>query len=471
MMKKRLLCGFTALVMVMSLLAGCSGNNNATEPSTDGGSDTNSSKEKVEISVWLTPQWKGVLDASESGADYDSFFKYAADKFSKQYDKYDAKVNVEVIAGDQRDQLLNVNLSSGTAPNVFFESVFPMGDYVHRGALMPLNDIIDDAAKSDIAQSFWDAATFGEDIYFYPFQHNPGTLVYNADMFKAAGLEQFLGGENEIKTWTLDEYQQILDGLKNNLPKDQYSNAYPMALYAMNNQGDTWNLAYLRMFGNKFFDDQGNIILNDESGAKAAEWLKKLYDGGYTNPGAESVSSNDVNAMFQNQQLAISFTNPVLFNGTKANMESGTSPKFDMRLANIPSESGDPLTFTYVVGASVFQSKDEKQNEVAKDFVKFFSSDEELVKSSKNGIPVRSSVAEAFKDENPLFAAYDADAQYLFNFTGNVPGYSQLREVLYPELQALYMGKNSPEQMVKNYQDSGNKVIETNKANSIIYNK
>lgn len=470
-MKKRLLCGFTALVMVMSLLAGCSGNNNATEPSTDGGSDTNSSKEKVEISVWLTPQWKGVLDASESGADYDSFFKYAADKFSKQYDKYDAKVNVEVIAGDQRDQLLNVNLSSGTAPNVFFESVFPMGDYVHRGALMPLNDIIDDAAKSDIAQNFWNAATFGEDIYFYPFQHNPGTLVYNADMFKAAGLEQFLGGENEIKTWTLDEYQQILDGLKNNLPKDQYSNAYPMALYAMNNQGDTWNLAYLRMFGNKFFDDQGNIILNDESGAKAAEWLKKLYDGGYTNPGAESVSSNDVNAMFQNQQLAISFTNPVLFNGTKANMESGTSPKFDMRLANIPSESGDPLTFTYVVGASVFQSKDEKQNEVAKDFVKFFSSDEELVKSSKNGIPVRSSVAEAFKDENPLFAAYDADAQYLFNFTGNVPGYSQLREVLYPELQALYMGKNSPEQMVKNYQDSGNKVIETNKANSIIYNK
>ena len=108
---------------------------------------------------------------------------------------------------------------------------------------------------------------------------------------------------------------------------------------------------------------------------------------------------------------------------------------------------------------------------MAKDFVKFFSTDEELVKSSKNGIPVRSSVAEAFKDTNPLFAAYDADAQYLFNFTGNVPGYSQLREVLYPELQAMYMGKNTPEQMVKNYQDAGNKVIETNKASSVIYNK
>jgi multiple sugar transport system substrate-binding protein len=467
MFKKRTFTALAALLIGGSVLAGCSDNNNAS--ATDSGNS--SGKQKVQIAVWLTPQWKGVLNSSEEGADYDSFLKYAAEKFTAQYDKYDADVKVEVIAGDQRDELLNVNLSSGTGPDVFFESIFPMGDYVHRGALVPLTDIIDEDAKSDIAQSYWDAATFGDDVYFYPFEHNPGTLVYNADMFKAAGLDSFIGGESEIKSWTLAEYQQILDGLKNNLPKDKYSNAYPMALYAMNNQGDTWNLAYLRMFGNKFFDADGNIVLNDESGVKAAAWLKKIYDGGYTNPGAESVTSNDANAMFQNQQLAISFTNPVLFNNTKANMEDGTAPKFDMRLANIPSESGDPLSFTYVVGASVFQSNDAKKVEVAKDFVKFFSSDPELVKSSKNGIPVRSSVAEALKAENPLFAAYDANSKYLFNFTGNVPGYSQLREILYPNLQALYMGDKTPEQVVADYQTEGNKVIQDNKANSVIYNK
>ncbi|MUG45791.1 ABC transporter substrate-binding protein [Paenibacillus woosongensis] len=470
MFKKRLLMTTVALMVIVSMIAGCSGNNKA-------GSDAASSnagkggKEKVEITAWLTPQWKGVMDASEQGADYDSFLKYAAKKFSEQYDKYDASVKVEVIAGDQRDQLLNVNLSSNTPPDVFFESVFPMGDYVHRGALVPLTDIVDEEAKKDIDQSFWDAVTFGDEVYFYPFQHNPGTLVYNADMFRAAGLEQFVGDESEIKTWTMDEYQQILDGLKNNLPKDKYANAYPMALYAVNNQGDTWNLAYLRMFGNQFFSSEGNIVLDDANGAKAAAWLKKLYDGGYTNPGAESVSSNDANAMFQNQQLGISFTNPVLFSNMKTNMENGTSPKFDVRLANIPSESGDPLSFTYVVGASVFQSGNAKKVEVAKDFVKFFSTDPELVKSSKNGIPVRSSVSEELKGENPLFAAYDANSKYLFNFTGNVPGYSQLREVLYPELQALYLGQKTPEQMVKDYQTSGNKVIEQNKAGSVIYNK
>ncbi|CAI6082230.1 hypothetical protein PAECIP112173_03488 [Paenibacillus sp. JJ-100] len=468
MKRKRLIGVLISLIMLTSIIAGCTGSGSNKNESAGG---TSGDKEKVDLKVWLTPQWKGVVNASESGADYDSFLKHAADKFAKQYDKYDVKIDVEVVAGDQRDQLLNVNLSSNTPPDVFFESVFAMGDYVHRGAMVPLNDIVDEAAKEDIDQSYWDAVTFGDDIYFYPFQHNPGTLAYNADMFRAAGLEKYIGGENDIQTWTLAEYEEILKGLKENLPKDKYSNTHPMSLFALNTQGDTWNLAYLRMFGNKFFDEEGNIVLDDANGVKAVAWLKDLKDGGYTNPGPESVSSNDANGMFQNQQLAISFSNPMLFNNTKADMESGKLNKFDVRLANIPSESGDPLSFTYVVGASVFQSKDEKKVEAAKDFVKFFSTDPELVKSSVNSIPVRSSVVEEFKDEKPLFAAYDKNSQYLFNFTGNVPGYSQLREVLYPELQALYTGAKTPEEVAKDYQTKGNQVIQMNKESSVIYQK
>ncbi|MVP02348.1 ABC transporter substrate-binding protein [Paenibacillus lutrae] len=468
MFKKRLLSVMMASVMVLTVAAGCSSKDSASGGS--GGTGANG-KENVEISLWLTPQWKGVFDATEQNADNDSFFKYAADKFAKQYDKYNVKVKVQVVAGDQRDELLNVNLNGGTPPDIFFESVFAMGDYAHRGALVPLNDIVDENAKKDIPQSYWDNVTFGENIYFYPFSHNPGTLAYNADMFKAAGLESFVGGEKEIKTWTLSEYEQILEGLKTKLPKDKYPNAKPMALYALNNQGDTWNLAYLRMFGNKFFDDQGNLVTDDASGVKAAEWLQKIYKAGYTNPGAESVSSNDANAMFQNQKLGISFTNAVLFNNAKMDMQSGKAPKFDLRLANIPSESGDPLSFTYVVGSNVFNTGDEKRTEVAKEFVKFYSSDPELVKASKNSVPVRSSVASELKDKFPIFAAYDANSKSLFNFTGNVPGYSQLRQQLYPELQAMYIGEKTPAQAVKDYQSKGNAVIQKAKESSTVYKK
>ncbi|MFD0826463.1 ABC transporter substrate-binding protein [Neobacillus sp. M.A.Huq-85] len=458
MLKKRFLATALSGVLALGALAGCA--NKETSKSDEGANG----KKTVELSLMLTPQWKGVMDPTEKGADYDSFFKYAADKFSKQYKDYDVKVKVEVVAAEQRDELLNVKLNGGTPPDIFFENTFAMGDYAHRGALVPLNDIVDDAAKKDIDQKYWDSVTFGKDVYFYPFSHMPGTLAYNADMFKAAGLEKYLGGKDEIKTWTLKDYETILNALKKDLPKDKY----PMALYALNNQGDTWNLAYLRMFGNKFFDDKGNIILDDANGVKAAKWLKKIYDAGLTNPGAESVSSNDANAMFQNQKLAISFTNSVLFNNAKADMAAGKAPKFDIRLANIPSESGDPLTFTYVSGAAVFNTKDKTRIKVSKDFVKFFSTDPELVKASKNGVPVRTSVANEFKSQNPLFAAYDKNAKYLFNFTGSVPGYSELRQALYPELQALLTGQKSAEQAVKDYQKNGNGIIENARANSVI---
>ena len=455
--RKHLALGMTA-ILSMSALVACS----------DGGEE-GSEGDAMELKVMLTPQWKGVIDATEEGADYDSFFKYAAEQFEEEHENVD--ITVEVVAGDQRDELLNVNLNGGTPPDVFFESVFAMGDYAHRGALVPLNDIIDEEAKGDIEQGYWDSVTFGDDIYFYPFSHNPGTFTYNADMFRAAGLDQYIGDENEIKTWTLEEYEEILKALKEKLPSTDFANANAMGMYALNNQGDTWNLAYLRMYGNEFFDKEGNIILDDEKGIKAAEWMNNAYQSGYTNPGAESVSSNDVNALFQNQQLAISFTNPILFNNAKADMEAGKMAEFDMRLANIPSESGDPLTFTYVTGAAVFDTKDEERIEMSKEFVKFVSTNEELIKASKNGIPVRKSVSELYKSENPLFEAYAQNSQYIFNFTGNVPGYSQLRQVLYPELQAMFTKQSTPADAVKNYQEKGNQVINDAKEDSVIFNK
>src|SRR5690625_3866453 len=89
------------------VLAGCSSD----KEDSKGSDKTGDNKEKVELSLWLTPQWEGVLDPSEEGADYDSFFKHAAERFEEEYEDYDVEINVEVVASDQRDELLNVNLN------------------------------------------------------------------------------------------------------------------------------------------------------------------------------------------------------------------------------------------------------------------------------------------------------------------------------------------------------------------------
>ena len=79
---------------------------------------------------------------------------------------------------------------------------------------------------------------------------------------------------------------------------------------------------------------------------KALDYILDLYNNGLTVPGAESLDSNTCNAMFQNKQIAISFTNSVLLSNLATSMDKGEVEKFDYRLANIPGDP-HPNSFTY----------------------------------------------------------------------------------------------------------------------------
>jgi len=217
----------------------------------------------------------------------------------------------------------------------------------------------------------------------------------------------------------------------------------------------------MRMFGNQFFDENGKIIVNEKDGVKALEYIKELNDAGLTTSGAETLSSNDVNAMFQNQQVAVSFTNSVLFNGILKDMENGVLGQFDARLANIPGEK-EPSSFTYVTGGTVFNTGTEAEVEASKEFVKFFSTNEELIKASTNSLPVRESVSKDALTELPYLEAYNENAQYIFNFSNNTPGYAELRNAFFPELQAVLTNAKTPQEGLDSFAEVGNDIIDPN---------
>ena len=417
------------------------------------------------ITIWLTPQWKGVFDADEEGADYDSFLKEAGARYTATHP--DVTFNVEVISGDTRDEKLRAAEASGSLPDIVFEGAFTMSSYYHSGSIVTLDDIISEEDKADISEGIWENCQVDGKTFIFPFIHMPGTLVYNADMFKEAGLDDYIGGEYDIVTWTPDELKDVI------LPalRDTFSSQgiYPMSLYCMNNQADTWNLSYLRMFGCEFFGDDGYLVANDAKGVKALEYILYLYNNGLTVPGAESLTSNDCNAMFQNHQIAISFTNTVLYSNLQADMDAGNVEEMDARLANIPGDP-DPLSFTYVTGFMAMNTGDEEKIAIAKDFIKFVATDEELALAAKNSMPVRASVTEALQDEMPFLPAYTENSQYIFNFSNNIAGYSELRNVLFPELQAALTGEKTAQEALDSYVEKGNIVIDEGRAGSVIYN-
>ncbi len=463
---KKLFAMLLALCMVVGLCAcGSSSGNTATTaaPAANNGESAGSNEASVTLTMWLTPQWKGVFSGSEEGADYDSFFKEAASRYTAQHPN--VTIKVEVISGDTRDEKLRAAEASDSLPDIVYEGAFTMSSYYHSGSIVTLDDIISDEDKADIGEGIWENCQVEGKTFVFPFAHMPGTLIYNADMFREAGLDKYIGEQYEIITWTPDELKnEILPALRDNL-----SGVYPMSLFAMNNQADTWNLSYLRMFGSKFFDDDGYLCVNDEAGVKALQYIVDLYNDGLTVPGAESLTSNDCNAMFQNKQIAVSFTNSTLLTNLLNDMAAGNIESFDARLANIPGDP-EPKSFTYVSGFMAMNTKDDARIAASKDFIKFVCTDPELVLASKNTLPVRASVTEQVKDELPYLAAYTANQKYIFNFSNNMPGYSELRNVLFPELQAALTGEKTPQEALDSYVEKGNAVIKEGREGSVIYN-
>ncbi len=417
--------------------------------------------EDVSLEIALTPQWKGVYSADEDGADYDSFLNEAAKLYMDE--NPNVTIDVQVIPSDQRDSQLSVGLDTDSLPNVFFDSTFALSSWPHQGVALPLDDVISDDSKADISDSLWENVTIAEEIYYYPFAQNQGTLVYNADMFEAAGLEEYIGGEEEIISWTTEEFKEILTTLKDTNP-----DAAPLGFFAVNEQGDTWTQMYMRAFGNEFYGDDGMLVLNEDTGVEAMDYILELDEAGLLVEGAESLNSNDVNAMFQNQELAVSFTNTVLYNNMLADMDSNVIDEFDARLANAPAAEGvDPSAFTYITGSMVFDTEDEAENTVAKDFVKFYSEHPELVNASTNTLPVRSSVSED-NDDLPFLAAYNANADNIVSFSNNTAAYSELRSVFFPEIQAALIKEKNSQEALDSFVEKGNDIIKRGNEQSFI---
>ncbi len=54
---------------------------------------------------------------------------------------------------------------------------------------------------------------------------------------------------------------------------------------------------------------------------------------------------------------------------------------------------------------------------------------------------MRNSIIEIEKDKMPLLETYTNNDKYVVNFSNNTPGYAEIRNALYPEIQAALTGE------------------------------
>lgn len=476
-MKRNILLVMAA-VTAMTLLTACGNPSTPEKSQAPSEADSQMSQEDSVSEVPLEesePAGSGERVVFEVWSEYPgdtAILERMVDKFNAAYQEkgYEAKLNL--YTGAERSTLVAAAVETDTLPALMFTGWFTSTDYVHQGLVADVSDIVE-PVRDDLYPFAYEETQIGGRSYMLPLYQAYFGLMYNADIFREAGLEKYVPEEKDgVTEWTLDAYEEEI------LPKlAEYftgTEKYPMSVFAADNQADTWTLNWLTMLGGKMWDD-GYSVAGDDANTVAA--LEKLVDWsrkGYTNSNVVTKSGTEVNGEFENQMSAITFCQYTTYTSDMDKMAKGEIQPFDLRFATIPQRADgkdSSVMASYVCGALLMNNGKEDQMEGGREFLRWLLEEKEsLNEYSAYSQPVFTSVEQSTLADHPMYTALKEIEPALWSFTGNVPGYVSTRGLLFPELQAAFSGEKTAEEALKDYQTGANEVIQEYRENSLVLN-
>ena len=149
-----------------------------------------------------------------------------AEGFQRDYER---PVDVEVVVFEQNqyDEAVKGSFDTDKAPDVLYGDYFNISTYIRTGRVVPLDDVVAPAIRDDLFDDLWNMGVVEGRAYMMPYLARQNVLAYNKEMFRNAGLGEFVA-EGKITAWSLDEWTRILDALAASLPKG----SFPMMMYA-----------------------------------------------------------------------------------------------------------------------------------------------------------------------------------------------------------------------------------------------
>ena len=417
-MKKKLLYVLLALAVSFSLVV-CQSQ-----------SSVNKRPKPITIKITTTPIGLGNVPGVGE-AEVVDLLEAAAERFNKQYDKYEVTFEFNRYNyTDEKEQLLD-KVGTEEAVDLFYAGSWNVSSWAERGLVIPLDDLIDDELRADISETIWKQNTYKGHVYIMPYQQLQNTLAVNTTMMKNAGLDAYIPEPETIAHWSTEEFNTVFAGLKASFTNET---TYPFMMYAHNNQGDSHIMTLLQALGGSLYDENGNFAVNTPEGIAALTWLKELDEQGYVPDNAENLEFIDSVNLFYNGQLAICMSN-------LTNLWDCRNRGLDVFPVNFPSLDGNGYATATSNGFCVFDNGDGEKIQVAKDFIRYIYTDEELMKYTLGTLPVNQSVIDKYGDEIWMLKAYAENAKNLTTIVRfDSPNWQGVREAFYPNIQALLKG-------------------------------
>ena len=260
----RALCALLALALV-ALAAGCGGSSGSS--SSSGGGSVAPSEDKTPVTLTLWHPWTG---------DEKKIFEAQLQKFEAQYPWITVKA-VGYPDSDTFDDQVIKAIKGGNGPDAVL-SFGPDydGQYCSSGLMQDLSNYMDQDGVSidQFAPAAITYTQFDDKQCMLPSLTDSFGLYYNKDMFAKAGITS----PPKTMTELMDDAKKLT--VKNSDGTIKVAGFVPLQDFE---QLGIYDLA--RMWGAKFFDDNGDPVLSsDPAWASALQWQKQMIDYyGYDN--------------------------------------------------------------------------------------------------------------------------------------------------------------------------------------------
>lgn len=295
------------------------------------------------------------------------------------------KVEQVQVPYDQFRRKLLTSIAGGTAPDLIRADIIWVPEFADMGALAPLDEVMPDFSTYADAVFPGPLSTNYLNGHYYglPLDTNTRVLIYNQDMFEAAGIDQppstiedFLSACEKIKALGANKYC-FADG-------GTYAWAVNPWIWSFG--GDVTSPDITTASG----------YLDGENAKAAYEFLKSLLDNGYMHPG---ILGGGVDAWggFANDEIAMLLEGPWF-----PPIFEGQFPSKPYGMALVPAGAGGSVSV--VGGEDIVMFQQSQNKDAAAEFIRFMLSEETQLKLATVGqMPVLTSVIETDEIQNHAF--------------------------------------------------------------------
>lgn len=278
----------------------------------------------------------GMLTGCNGGGDGVEVFKMWTDSATEREMEQVAKFNDTIGKengikleltnyGSDYAKTIEMAIANDNAPD-FYKAQGALSSQVEKGNLMPVSDLPGmDELLSQYEHMFAEGTNkIGDDVYSIPGRRVLTGLIYNKDMFKAAGIVDENGEAKYPKTFDeVVEYAKILT----NPDKNEYGFIFPLKWGGFWGTEITSTVATYSGRGN--FDYEADKY--DFSNYKPIlNWVLKMKDSGVLFPGSDSMENDAARAQFAagrvGMKMAASWDVYVLNDQFPAECEWGVCP-------------------------------------------------------------------------------------------------------------------------------------------------